>query len=106
MLGIRHLTPLQIVIKVVVCGFTVIVKRSANACMILFCTAINADVANGNVGGRGRTCESNLVFSPAIGNVERQGCSTTYLYGRLKHGAFLAREFLNLHADGECGIAL
>ena len=78
-LGRQHLTALQVV-PFTICRFT-IGSFTIDARNIPACTNIDADVADGDVGSRVRTCKGKLVFAPIVGNVERQRCRTSGLYG-------------------------
>ena len=83
-----------------------IILRSDDGGCLLFRAAIDTDIANGDDGGSGGTGEGNLVFSPAISDVERKDGSTSHLNSSFKHGVVRARQLLNLHADGERGVTL
>ena len=83
-----------------------IILRSDDGGCLLIRATIDADIATGDVSRSGGTGEGNLVFSPAISDVERKDGSTSYLNSSFKHGVVRARQLLNLHADGERGVTL
>ena len=56
-----------------------IILRSDDAGCLLIRATIDADIANGDVSRSGGTGEGNLVFSPAISDVEGKNSCTSSL---------------------------